>query len=128
MIDNFDRGKRILGDLTDMGVKLSLDDFGTGYSSLSTLRHLPFHILKIDKSFIDDLSSFDTNIAILKAIIEMAHSLKLLVVAEGIETKEQYELVAELGVDFIQGYYCNRPLPEEKIDAILESKDYSKSE
>src|SRR5690625_83309 len=128
MIDNFERGQRILDDLTDMGVKLSLDDFGTGYSSLSTLRHLPFHILKIDKSFIDDLSSFDTNIAILKAIVEMAHSLKLLVVAEGIETKEQYELVAELGVDFIQGYYCNRPLPEEKIDAILESKDYSKSE
>lgn len=128
MIDNFTRGKEILGQIKDMGVKLSLDDFGTGYSSLSTLRHLPFDIIKIDKSFIDDLTELETDITILKAIIEMAHSLDLLVVAEGIETKEQYDLVARLGVDFIQGYYCSRPLAEEKIESIFQDISQTKTE
>ncbi|HHU19287.1 MAG TPA: EAL domain-containing protein [Bacilli bacterium] len=122
MIDNFEQGKLILAELIDMGVKLSLDDFGTGYSSLSSLRHLPFQILKIDKSFIDDLSAVDANVAILKAIIEMAHSLNLSVVAEGIERQEQYDLVASLGVDFIQGYYTNPPLPEDKIEKFFKRK------
>lgn len=128
MIDNFEQGKLILGELMDMGVKLSLDDFGTGYSSLSSLRHLPFQILKIDKSFIDDLSAVDANVAILKAIIEMAHSLNLAVVAEGIERHDQYDLVSSLGVDFIQGYFTNPPLPEDKIDIILQEKNLSKTE
>ncbi len=128
MIDNFDQGKKILGQLIDMGVKLSLDDFGTGYSSLSSLRHLPFQILKIDKSFIDDLSAVDANVAILKAIIEMAHSLDLLVVAEGIESQEQYDLVASLGVDFIQGYYTTPPLPENKIEEVFQQRTLSKTD
>lgn len=128
MIDNFEQGKLILGELIDMGVKLSLDDFGTGYSSLSSLRHLPFQILKIDKSFIDDLSAVDANVAILKAIIEMAHSLNLSVVAEGIERQEQYDLVASLGVDFIQGYYTSPPLPEDKVEKIFQDKIPTKTE
>ena len=128
MIDNFEQGKLILGELMDMGVKLSLDDFGTGYSSMSSLRHLPFHILKIDKSFIDDLSAVDANVAILKAIIQMAHTLDLLVVAEGIERQDQYDLVASLGVDFIQGYFTNPPLPEDKVDLILQEISPSKTE
>ncbi len=123
MIDNIEQGKLILTELIDMGVTLSLDDFGTGYSSLSSLRHLPFQILKIDKSFIDDLSAVDANVAILKAIIEMAHSLNLAVVAEGIERHDQYDLVSSLGVDFIQGYFTNPPLTEDEIDIILQEKN-----
>ncbi|MGN7479220.1 putative bifunctional diguanylate cyclase/phosphodiesterase [Solibacillus silvestris] len=105
--------------LKQLGFKLSIDDFGTGYSSLSYLVRFPLDVLKIDRSFIQHICSLDDKQAIVDAIIQMAHRLQMKVVAEGVETSQQVELLKSMGCDFIQGYYYSRPLPmEELIDFI----------
>ena len=96
--------------LHKLGVKLSMDDFGTGYSSLSYLRQYAFDILKIDRSFITDIISNQADCDLVKATIAMAHSLGLKVVAEGVETKEQSELLYQLKCDYLQGYYFSKPI------------------
>ena len=93
-----------------MGVRLSIDDFGTGYSSLSYLKSLPVSELKIDKSFIDDILKDSDDLEVVKAIIEIGKALRLNIVAEGVETFEQYNLLKNLKVDYIQGYYFSKPL------------------
>ena len=105
--------------LKDMGVQISIDDFGTGYSSLTYLRKLPIHIVKIDKSFIDDLICETKTIGIMGAIINLSHQLGLKVVAEGVEKKEQRLILQEHGCDMIQGYLISRPLPETEAMAFL---------
>ena len=100
-----------LNDLRSLGVHLSLDDFGTGYSSLTYLRSLPVQTVKIDKTFIDLITSDSTRLALLASIIGMAHVLGLAVVAEGVETAEQMERLLECGCDTIQGYLVRRPAP-----------------
>lgn len=100
-----------LNEIHEMGIKIALDDFGTGYSSFNYLRLLPFDLLKIDKTFVDPLPNDVTGLNIIRTIINMAHGLKMEVIAEGVENKEQYELLRDAGCDFIQGYYFSKPAP-----------------
>jgi diguanylate cyclase (GGDEF)-like protein/PAS domain S-box-containing protein len=102
-----------LDRLRAMNVRLEIDDFGTGYSSLSYLQRLPFGTLKIDRSFIRDLSAGSDSLDIAKAIVEMAHSLRLDVIAEGVETEEQLDLLRGLGCNYVQGFLFSKPVPAE---------------
>lgn len=101
---------KTLENLKKIGVTLALDDFGTGYSSLSYLRTLPIDVLKIDKSFIDGILIEEKSEYIINSIIELSHHLNLLVVAEGVETKEQLDFLREISCDIIQGYYFSKPV------------------
>jgi len=105
----------LLGKLSDAGFHISVDDFGTGYSSLAYLRHFPLDVLKIDQSFIRDLPQDPDAIAISKAILHLAHSLRLRVVAEGVETQEQMEFLKDNKCDVIQGYHIAKPMPAEQF-------------
>jgi diguanylate cyclase (GGDEF)-like protein/PAS domain S-box-containing protein len=101
--------------LHDMGLRLSIDDFGTGYSSLSYLKRFPIDTLKIDKSFVDDITTEPDDAAIVAGIISLAHSLRLNVIAEGVETEAQRAILALQGCDQYQGYYFSKPLPASEI-------------
>jgi len=105
----------VLDDLRELGLKISIDDFGTGYSSMSYLKKLPIDTIKIDKSFVDDIDSDKNDYEITKAIIALSSSLGYSVVAEGIETQEQEDVLKELACDKGQGYYFCRPLPEQDL-------------
>jgi len=107
--------KDALLEINSLGIKLSMDDFGTGYSSLSYLRQYNFDVLKIDRSFINGITINKSDCDLVKATIAMSHSLGLLVVAEGVETKEQLVLLKELGCDFVQGYYLSKPMTGEQL-------------
>ena len=96
-------------------MRFSIDDFGTGYSSLSYLKRLPADALKIDRSFIMDLGKDVEDTAVVRMIIELAHTLSLEVIAEGVETEEQAALLKEMNCDFAQGYYFSKPLPPEAV-------------
>ena len=113
-----DKLKRI----SALGIKISIDDFGTGYSSLSYLRKLPINKLKIDKSFVDDIPDDEDAKAIVKAIIAMAHSLKLDLIAEGVEEKIQKEFFVEQGCYNIQGYYYARPMPADEMSEFMKNR------
>lgn len=102
---------QILNALKEIGVKLSIDDFGTGYSSLSYLQRFPLDVLKIDRSFVKDIHKQPESQAIVKAILAMARSLKLSVIAEGVETHEELRFLKESGCDAMQGYYFSPPVP-----------------
>lgn len=101
----------MLNDVKALGVSIAIDDFGTGHSSLSSLKSLPIDQLKIDKSFIQNIPNDKDDMAIVKAIIVLAHSLKLDLIAEGVETIEQKDFLVEAGCHNIQGFYYSKPLP-----------------
>jgi EAL domain-containing protein (putative c-di-GMP-specific phosphodiesterase class I) len=110
-MQNLERVRSTLGELRETGVGISIDDFGTGYSSLSHLKHLPVDSVKIDKAFVRDLASDEGDAAIVSAVIAMAHSLRLTVVAEGVESPEQLDFLRQRGCDLAQGYLFGRPVP-----------------
>ncbi len=109
----------ILEQLHKRGIILSLDDFGTGYSSLNYLRRFPLQVLKIDRSFIKDLDAENSHKVLVDTIIAMAHSLKLEVVAEGVETQQQLDYLRSRNVNIIQGYLYSPPIPAEKFRSLL---------
>ncbi|KAF0117738.1 MAG: signal transduction protein [Rhodospirillaceae bacterium] len=111
LIDDIPGVVAALEELDAIGVTLALDDFGTGYSSLQYLKSLPFHVLKIDRAFVKDIGSDAADVTLVTAIVGMAHGLGLRVVAEGVENRNQLDVLRRLGCDVIQGYYCGRPMP-----------------
>jgi len=117
LVQNAEENIAVLRRLGQDGVRIAVDDFGTGYSSLSYLRQLPIDTLKIDRSFVRDIETDPEDMAIIQAIIAMAHSLSLQVTAEGVETRGQLEALERLGCDEYQGYLFSRPLPAEEIAA-----------
>ncbi|HUY23515.1 MAG TPA: EAL domain-containing protein [Acidimicrobiales bacterium] len=106
---------RVLRALKDLGVMLAIDDFGTGYSSLSHLQRFPLDILKIDKSFVDELGAGRGGAEIVAAVVKLAHALDLQVIAEGVETERQLDALQHLGCDFAQGYLFSRPVPAHEL-------------
>jgi EAL domain-containing protein (putative c-di-GMP-specific phosphodiesterase class I) len=119
LMQGVDETLATLSKLKDMGVRLAIDDFGTGYSSLSYLKRFPLDALKIDRSFVKDLPRDAEDAAITKAIIAMAHSLKLEVVAEGVESAEQLAFLQQHGCDLVQGFLFSRPVSAADLSALL---------
>lgn len=115
-INDMSRVTKIIEGLKETGVKIALDDFGTGYSSLNYIKQLNFDIIKIDKSFIDDITTDEYEKAFVQLIVGLSRQINVKLCAEGIETKEQYELLNSLNVDTIQGYYFGRPVPENEFE------------
>jgi diguanylate cyclase (GGDEF)-like protein len=119
LIDDFQEIVDKLIILRDIGIKISLDDFGTGYSSLSYLKGLPIDTLKIDKSFIDTVTSDENTRIITESIIYMVKKLGFETIAEGVEVQEQYDYLYKIGCDNIQGFYLGKPMPAEEIEKLL---------
>jgi diguanylate cyclase (GGDEF)-like protein/PAS domain S-box-containing protein len=110
---------RILGDLKALGIEISLDDFGTGYSSLSYLRTLPIDVVKVDRSFVHDVTAASQDVSLTRAIINMAHSLQMKVLAEGVETEGQLALLIANRCDQMQGFYFSGPVGADAMSALL---------
>ena len=119
LMDDDTRTREVLADFREMGVRLAVDDFGTGYSALSYLREFPVSTLKVDRSFIRDLNVGSTNRRLVEAIIAMAHGLDLVTIAEGVETEEQFQLMAELKCDMVQGYFFSEAVCAEQIRKLI---------
>ncbi|MBI2776465.1 MAG: EAL domain-containing protein [Chloroflexi bacterium] len=122
VMDRSEAGLQALADLRALGVRLVLDDFGTGWSSLAYLRTMPLDTIKIDRSFVSDLSPGDPNVAIVQAVLSLAHGLGINVVAEGIETPLQAERLQALGCDLGQGYRWARPMDPAAMDELLAAR------
>jgi diguanylate cyclase (GGDEF)-like protein len=114
-----ERAVAVMGELRAMGLRLAIDDFGTGHSSLGYLKRFPIDRLKVDRSFVRDLPHNGDDVAITRAVIALAHSLKMTVVAEGVEHQQQFDLLREQGCDEFQGFYCRPPLPEAELMRFL---------
>ena len=117
--DKVDDSINLMSRLRKLGVKVSLDDFGSGYSSLNVLTKLPLDILKIDKEFLSDFENDSEEKIVIPSVIEMARKLKLEVVCEGVETKEQLEFLRDIGCEYAQGYYYSKPVPVEEFEDLL---------
>jgi EAL domain-containing protein (putative c-di-GMP-specific phosphodiesterase class I) len=122
LIEDADQVVVQLQQLRDLGVVIAIDDFGTGFSSLSYVKRLPVDRLKIDQSFIQDLTTDPSDRAIVSAIINLAHSLKIEVVAEGVETADHLEWLRAANCDVAQGFYCGRPIKAIEIPALFEAE------
>jgi predicted signal transduction protein with EAL and GGDEF domain len=119
LIEDFDRGLALLRRLKGLGVRISMDDFGSGYSSLSYLQAFPFDKIKIDRAFVMNLGRNPQSAAIVCAVIGLGHGLEMSIVAEGVETQEQFTFLAEQGCDAIQGYFIGKPQPIDQYDALV---------
>lgn len=114
-IEDLDRVERIMQGIKKLGIKMALDDFGTGYSSLNYVKQLSFDIIKIDKSFVDDVTEDGYEQAFVKLIIELCKTIGAKVCVEGVENLQQFELLRDMSADLIQGYYFDRPLPAQEF-------------
>jgi EAL domain-containing protein (putative c-di-GMP-specific phosphodiesterase class I) len=119
LMENVARLQDTLSELKALGVMISLDDFGTGYSSLAYLKHFPLDKLKIDQSFVRGLPENADDAAIARTIVSMAHQLRLLVSAEGVETLAQADFLRDIGCDELQGYFLGRPTPPDDAVSLL---------
>lgn len=119
LMNNIDLVLNILQEIKNYGIKVALDDFGTGYSSLSYLKNLPIDYLKIDRSFLKDITSNPRSAALVQTMIQLANSLGIEVVTEGIEEEEQLQLVREFGSSEVQGYFISKPLPQKDFEQLL---------
>ena len=117
------RTEQILARLKEQGVRIAIDDFGTGYSSLAYLKRYPVDVLKIDRSFVNDIGRDPDDESIVETIIGMAMNLGLEVVAEGIETREQAEFLKSKGCHIAQGYYYSHPVDVEACTSLLNGSD-----
>jgi EAL domain-containing protein (putative c-di-GMP-specific phosphodiesterase class I) len=122
------RAIALLHQLRDLGVRLSVDDFGTGYSSLSYLKRLPIHEVKVDRSFVTTLADGGEDLAIVRAIIDLGHTLGLEVVAEGVEDAATWDLLTGMGCDIVQGWHLARPMPTGELCAWLAAREQVPSE
>ena len=120
LITDFDAASKWLGAVREMGVTVALDDFGTGYSSLAYLRRLPLDAIKIDQSFVAGLQEDRSTVAIVRAMIAMARELGMTVVAEGVETQQQAELLTRLGCDFLQGFLFSPAVPAQDFESMMD--------
>ncbi len=127
IIENLENARLVLENLQQMGVYLSMDDFGTGYSSLGYLKQFPFHTLKIDQSFVRDMRGEQQELAIITAVIALGRAFNLRVVAEGVETQQQLELLRNLQCDQMQGYLFSKPLRAKDVTKLLECSDFLKT-
>lgn len=116
-----------LKKISSLGVKLTIDDFGTGYSSLAYLRRMPIQTLKIDRIFVKDMTKNSQDEQIVRSTINLAHSLNVQVVAEGVEDAASYDMLKLMGCDLIQGYYFSRPLPWNEIAKWMDESTLLKS-
>lgn len=123
LIDSADKALQCISDLRDMGVKLAIDDFGTGYSSLSYLNKIPANLLKIDKSFIDKITTSESSKQYVAAMISMGHIMGLDVLSEGVEEPEQLEALRSIGCDYIQGFIWGRPMSAEDAEKLATQKE-----
>ena len=119
LMDDTEQCQKKLEAIRDLGIDIYIDDFGTGYSSLSYLKRFPISVIKIDKSFVDNMLERQSDANLIKAIVMMGQSLELKLVAEGIETEEQWEFLHNLGCNFGQGYLISRPRPTDELTALL---------
>lgn len=122
IIHSFEYIINIMRRLIEFGVSFAIDDFGTGYSSLSYIGTLPVESIKLDKSFVDKIAESEVYLLIVKNVIEIAKGLQFQIVAEGVESRNQYEILKRLDCDYIQGYYFSTPLPPEEFEQFLESE------
>jgi diguanylate cyclase (GGDEF)-like protein/PAS domain S-box-containing protein len=123
LLSDVANARRTIADLKSLGVRLSLDDFGTGYSALAYLKRLPVDTLKIDRAFVRDLPGDRGDAAIVSAVVALGHAMDIEVVAEGVESAEQALLLRRLGCDALQGFHFSRPLPAERLEAVLRAWD-----
>lgn len=122
MIESMEKAKHFVDEIRNMGIQIAIDDFGTGYSSLSYLNSVPANLLKIDKSFIDEMNNGENSKAYVAAIISLGHIMGLDVISEGVEEEDQIDTLKEIGCDYIQGYVWGRPLsPEDAQKLVMES-------
>jgi EAL domain-containing protein (putative c-di-GMP-specific phosphodiesterase class I) len=122
LMEDADETIRLVHRLKDLGLHLVIDDFGTGYSSLSYLQRLPIDTLKVDRSFVSRIQSEpDGNRNIVEAIISLAHRLKMMVVAEGVETEEQFAILREMNCQFGQGYLFSKPLAKPNVNEVIDN-------
>jgi EAL domain-containing protein (putative c-di-GMP-specific phosphodiesterase class I) len=119
IMNNADEFVSTLKKLKDVGIKIAIDDFGTGYSSLNYLKRMPVDRLKVDQSFVRDIDKDPESATIVEAIINLGHSLKLKVIAEGVETAQQLEFLRNRGCEEFQGYHFSRPIPVDQFTALL---------
>ena len=119
MIDNFEAAARRIAEIRELGVQIALDDFGTGYSSLEYLSQLSFDLIKIDKSFIDDVHDDGRKLSMVKIICVLAKSLGAKICVEGIEKDEQATLMSTLNVAYGQGFFFSKPIPESDVPQMV---------
>jgi len=119
MIDSVDKALHCIDELKNMGIQIAIDDFGTGYSSLSYLNRFPANLLKIDKSFIDEMNMSDSSRQYVAAIISMGHIMGFDVISEGVEDPEQLKALKDVGCDFVQGFIWGRPLSSKEVEKLI---------